>query len=68
MIIEILLFEGRTVEARKKLYQLIFASFRSILGIEPNDVEITLIETPARNWGIRGKAGDELTLNYQVNI
>src|SRR4051812_37540388 len=45
-IIEISLFEGRSVEAKKKLYQLIFSRFETELGIVPNDVEITLTETP----------------------
>jgi len=67
-IIEISLFEGRSVEAKKKLYQLIFERFETELGIVPNDVEITLTETPLHNWGIRGKSGDELVLNYKVGV
>ena len=67
-IIEILLFEGRSVSAKKALYQHIFRSFEQELHISPNDVEITLIETPMDNWGIRGKAGDELVLGYQVKV
>lgn len=67
-IIEILLFEGRSVSAKKDLYQHIFKSFGEELDISPNDVEITLIETPMHNWGIRGKAGDELVLGYQVKV
>ncbi len=67
-IIEISIFEGRSVEAKKKLYKLIFARFEKELSITPMDVEITLFETPLHNWGIRGMSGDELTLNYKVNI
>ena len=65
-IIEIFLFEGRSIEAKKTLYKLIFERFENELGISPNDVEITLIETPLYNWGIRVKSGDELILNYNV--
>ena len=65
-IIEIFLFEGRSIEAKKTLYKLIFEHFENELSISPNDVEITLIETQLYNWGIRGKAGDELILNYNV--
>ena len=65
-IIEIFLFEGRSIEAKKTLYKLIFERFENELSIFPNDVEITLIETPLYNWGIRGKSGDELILNYNV--
>jgi hypothetical protein len=32
------------------------------------DVEITITETPKYNWGIRGMIGDELKLNYKVEV
>jgi phenylpyruvate tautomerase PptA (4-oxalocrotonate tautomerase family) len=68
IIIEISIFEGRTVEAKKKLIQLIFERFEKELAISPIDVEITIFETPMSNWGIRGKSADELILDYKVNI
>jgi phenylpyruvate tautomerase PptA (4-oxalocrotonate tautomerase family) len=67
-IIEISIFEGRSTEAKKKLYQLIFSRFEKELLITPMDIEITIFETPMHNWGIRGMSGDELKLNYKVNI
>jgi len=30
-------------------------------------IEVTLIETSRSSWGIRGKIGDELNLDYDVN-
>ena len=65
-IIEISLFEGRTKETKKDLIRAIFRQFEDALGIKPQDVEITLHESPKENWGIRGKPGDELALNYKV--
>src|SRR4051812_22915219 len=67
-IIEVALFEGRSVSAKKQLYKLIFERMEAKLGISPNDIEITLTETPQHNWGIRGKSGDELVLDYQVAV
>ena len=67
-ILEIALFEGRSAETKKLLYQLIFERFEKELGITPNDIEITLTETPLVNWGIRGKPGDELVLDYKVVV
>ena len=67
-IIEISCFEGRSIESKKKLYQLIFEKFETHLSITPMDVEITLFETPMHNWGIRGKSADELVLNYKINV
>ncbi|WP_236901031.1 tautomerase family protein [Clostridium butyricum] len=65
---EISIFEGRSVEAKKKLIGLLFERIQNELGIVPNDVEITIFETPNYNWGIRGVPGDELGLNYKVNV
>ena len=67
-IIEISMFEGRTTEAKKKLINLLFERIEEELNIAPIDVEITIFETPKCNWGIRGLPGDELALNYKVNI
>ena len=52
-IIEISLFEGRSVVANKKLYALLFERCETQIGIAPVDLEITLTETPRHNWGIR---------------
>jgi len=68
IIIEILLFEGRSIAAKKSLYQLLFKRLKDELDIMPLDIEIILIETPRHNWGIRGVAGDELELNYKANV
>lgn len=65
-IIEISLFEGRSVETKKQLIRAIFERFERELGVGRQDVEITIFETPKHNWGIRGLPGDELALNYKV--
>lgn len=68
LIIEISIFEGRSVEAKKQLIQLLYEKLNHELQIQPNDVEITIFETPKHNWGIRGVPGDELALNYKVTV
>lgn len=67
-IIEISVFEGRSVEAKKNLIKLLFERMENELNILPNDIEITIFETPKCNWGIRGLPGDELVLNYNVKV
>jgi phenylpyruvate tautomerase PptA (4-oxalocrotonate tautomerase family) len=67
-IIEISVFEGRSIEAKKKLHRLLFDRFENELGISTMDLEITIFETPMHNWGIRGKGADDLVLNYKVNV
>jgi hypothetical protein len=60
-ILEISMFEGRSVETKKQCIRLLFERFQSDLQIAPLDLEITLLETPQANWGIRGVPGDELS-------
>lgn len=67
-IVEISLFEGRSAEAKRKLIRLLFARTAARLGIDPNDLEITIFETPKASWGIRGQPGDELELDYKVDV
>ncbi len=67
-IIEITMIEGRTVATKKNLVRLLFERIEAHLGIAPNDVEICIIEAPAQNWGFRGMHGDEVKLNYQINV
>ena len=68
LIIEISLFEGRSAEAKKQLIHLLFKNLKKQAGISEQDIEITLFETPKCNWGIRGMTGDELALNYKVEV
>ncbi len=67
-IIEISMIEGRTIETKKRLINLLFQRIEAEIGILPNDIEITITETPSGNWGFRGKPGDEHTLNYKINV
>jgi phenylpyruvate tautomerase PptA (4-oxalocrotonate tautomerase family) len=67
-IIEISMFEGRSDEAKKLLIHLLFEQLNTELNLSAQDVEITIFETPRQNWGIRGMAGDELNLNYDVKV
>ncbi len=67
-IIEVSMFEGRSVDAKKALIRLLFERLETDCGIAPQDVEITIFETPRHNWGIRGLPADELTLDYQVKV
>ncbi|MBD2777968.1 tautomerase family protein [Iningainema tapete] len=67
-IIEISMFEGRSVDAKKQLIRLLFERVQQELDISPQDLEITILETPKHNWGFRGLPGDEHTLNYKVDV
>ena len=67
-IIEISMFEGRSLAAKKNLIRLLYDKIASATDITPQDIEITIFETPQSNWGIRGIPGDELKLGYSVDV
>ncbi|PRX29341.1 tautomerase-like protein [Orenia metallireducens] len=67
-IIEISIFAGRREATKKKLINLLFKRITKELQIDSKDIEITIFETPPSNWGIRGVTGDELILNYKVEL
>jgi len=59
---------GRSQAAKEQLIHTIFERFEEELDITPQDVEITIFETPRHNWGIRGMTGDELQLDYKIDV
>lgn len=67
-ILEFSMFEGRTIAAKKQLIRLLFERIEQECHISPQDLEITIFETPKHNWGFRGLPGDEHSLNYQVEV
>jgi phenylpyruvate tautomerase PptA (4-oxalocrotonate tautomerase family) len=68
IIIEILMIEGRTIETKKKLINLLFERISQQIGLALADIEICILESPAHNWGFRGKTGDEVAINYKINV
>jgi phenylpyruvate tautomerase PptA (4-oxalocrotonate tautomerase family) len=67
-IIEISMFEGRSAATKRSLLELLMAGIPAKLGIAARDLEITLFETPPANWGIRGRTGDQLPLDYRIAV
>jgi phenylpyruvate tautomerase PptA (4-oxalocrotonate tautomerase family) len=67
-IIEISMFEGRSVEAKKLLIRRLNERIPELTGIRSQDIEITIFETPRHAWGIRGSAGDEIGLSYKIDV
>ena len=58
-IIKINMFEGRSSATKKNLIRLLYQKIAETAGVEPQDLEITILETPKCNWGICGEHGDE---------
>ncbi len=67
-IIEIMMIEGRTKETKKKLIALLFEHIRKELGIQAIDIEVVIQEAPAYQFGFRSMTGDEMLLDYKVEV
>lgn len=67
-IIEITMISGRSVDAKKRLIRLLFDRIENALGIAQKDLEICITESPAYNWGFRGMHGDEIKLDYKIEV
>lgn len=67
-LIEISLFPGRSLAAKRDLYQDIVRRFGEI-GIAAQDVRVVLHEVPMDNWGIRGGVpASEVSLGFKVDV
>lgn len=69
VLIEITVFPGRSLEAKRNLYTAIVKNLEQAPGIDSNDVMIVLNEPPLDNWGIRGgKPGSEVDIGFNINV
>lgn len=68
-IIEITMFQGRSIEAKKALYSTIVNNLAKNPGINGNDITIVLIEPPLENWGVKGgKPANEVDLGFEIKV
>lgn len=67
-LVEITMFAGRSLQAKKALYRGIVTNLGE-LGILTTDVFIVLHEVPLENWGIRGGIpASEVDLGFNVGV
>lgn len=67
-IIEITILPGRSFDAKKKLYQLIFSHLKT-LGYNDNDAVVVLHEPELNNWGVRGGLpASEIDLGFNLKV
>jgi 4-oxalocrotonate tautomerase family enzyme len=68
IIIEITAYKGRSKEAKKLLYKILTEKLYKNLSIETREVIIYINEPDLENWGISGKAADEIDLGFKINV
>ncbi len=67
-LVEIDLFPGRSIEAKRALYQALVRNLGK-LGIPSDDVKVLLRESGAENWGIRGGVpASEVDLGFKIDV
>ena len=67
-IIEITMFEGRSVDTIKSLINLLYEKVPQATGIPRSDIDIMISELPKHAWGLQGAIGDEQSLGYSVAV
>lgn len=69
LTIQIILFKGRTIDSKRKLYKTITHHLSHKLSIAEQDILIILNEQPLENWGMHGgKSASDINLGYSINI
>jgi len=67
-LVEIDLFSGRSLAAKKALYRAIVENLAAF-GIPADQVKVLLRESAAENWGIRGGVpASEVDLGFKVDV
>ena len=68
LMIEVVAFAGRSREAKRELVRRMYDDVAPALGLAADDLELVVLESPPDSWGIRGRSGDELSLDYRVDV
>jgi phenylpyruvate tautomerase PptA (4-oxalocrotonate tautomerase family) len=69
VVVEIIAFQGRSFEAKKKLYSAIIRNLSNSPGITGDDILIILHEPPNENWGIHGgKPASEVDVGFKIDV
>jgi phenylpyruvate tautomerase PptA (4-oxalocrotonate tautomerase family) len=69
IIIEIKMFPGRSLDAKKNLYHHIIRNLKEDPGIDGHDVVIILLEPPLTNWGVRGgQPASAVDLGFDLEV
>ncbi len=68
LVVEVVCFGARSPAAVRALIAAFFDDVAPALGLDADDLEVVVLESPPTHWGIRGRSGDELALPYRVDV
>jgi len=67
-LIEISMFAGRSLEAKRRLYAALVRELGSF-GVPALDIKIVVHDVPRENWGLRGgQSAVDLELGFKVEV
>jgi Uncharacterized protein, 4-oxalocrotonate tautomerase homolog len=68
-LIEITMFQGRSIDAKRALYKAITYNLAQNPGIDGEDITIVLYESSLENWGIKGgKPASDVDLGFEIKV
>jgi phenylpyruvate tautomerase PptA (4-oxalocrotonate tautomerase family) len=68
VLVEISLFSGRSLDAKRELYKSVVSKFAEI-GVPKKEIFIVLHDVPRDNWGIRGGIpASEIDLGFKIEV
>ncbi|AWN52320.1 tautomerase family protein [Methylobacterium sp. 17Sr1-1] len=67
MVIEITLFSGRSMDAKRRLYRAISEELAQF-EVPAADIKTILIEVDQENWGLSGQPASEMDLGFKIDV
>ena len=58
---------GRTINAKRELYQCISEKLEA-LGIPQDHLTVVLSEIPRENWGLRGMSASDMDVGFKIEV
>lgn len=69
VLVELSVFAGRSLDAKRRLYEAIVRNLERGAGVDPAKVLIVLHEPPLENWGIRGgRAAADVQIGFKLDV
>ena len=66
-LIEITMFAGRTIEAKRRLHAALHREMHAF-GLGPRDLKVVIHEEPRENWSVGGEALSDVELRFKIEV
>lgn len=66
-VVEISMFSGRSIEAKRRLYANLAKSFWAF-GVPDCDLKIIIHDVPRENWSVGGVALSDVKIGFRIDV